>query len=164
MGNFVYAKNHMFLLEVFKEIVMIEENAILVLVGDGQLRKEIEEKIIEIDLKDKVHLVGIRNDIPDLLQVFDVFLFPSIYEGLPVAVVEAQTSGLNCFLSDNITKDVALTTCVQYISLSQPPKQWAKEILEKRSNKERISYKEEIKKAHYDIKELVKFYEEFALQ
>ena len=95
IGNFVYPKNHVFLIDIFKVIHQKDIKSILILVGDGKLRNEIEEKIINEGLKDSVILTGVRKDIPNLLQAMDVFIMPSFYEGLPVTLVEAQAAGLN---------------------------------------------------------------------
>ena len=162
VGNFVYAKNHLFLLEVFKEITLKDDNAVLFLVGEGELREEIEQKIVELKLQDKVILTGRRKDVVRFLQMFDLFLFPSVYEGLPVSMVEAQCTGLSCLISSSITDEIMLTDCVRQKSLEESPQNWAKtamEMLEAGKQQERHSRQEEIKKAGYGIEELVKFYE-----
>lgn len=162
VGNFVYAKNHLFLLDVFKGITLKDENAILFLVGEGELRKEIEKKILELNLQDKVVLTGRRKDVVRFLQMFDLFLFPSVYEGLPVSMVEAQCTGLPCLISSSITDEIMLTDCVRQKSLDESLENWtstAMEMLEMGKQGERCSRQEEIKKAGYGIDELVRFYE-----
>ena len=163
VGNFVYAKNHIFLLEVFKKITLKDENAILFLVGDGELREEIEEKIRRLELRDKVILTGRRKDVVSFLQMFDLLLFPSVYEGLPVSLVEAQCSGLHCLMSDSITEEILLTDCIRQMSLKESSERWAdtaQRLLEEGKQTERYSRQEEIIAAGYGIEELVKFYEE----
>lgn len=163
VGNFVYAKNHLFLLEVFKQITLEDENAVLFLVGEGELREEIEKKIQELKLQDKVILTGRRKDVIDFLQMFDLFLFPSVYEGLPVSMVEAQCTGLSCLMSDSITDEILLTDCVKQKSLKEPLENWAKlamDMLDEGKQKERTSRQEEIIRAGYGIEELVSFYEQ----
>ena len=163
VGNFVYAKNHLFLLDVFKEITLKDKNAILFLIGEGELREEIEKKIKELQLQDKVILTGRRKDVVRFLQIFDLFLFPSVYEGLPVSMVEAQCSGLPCLISSSITDEIMLTDCVKQMDLKENVSEWAKaamEMLEAGKRKERYSRQDEIRKAGYGIEELVKFYEE----
>ena len=162
VGNFVFAKNHVFLLDIFKEISLKDEKAVLFLVGEGELREEIEKKIEELELQDKVILTGRRKDVVRFLQMFDLFLFPSVYEGLPVSMVEAQCSGLSCLISDSITDEILLTDCVKQKELKESAKNWAKtamEMLENAKKKERYSRQEEIKTAGYGIEELVEFYE-----
>ena len=162
VGNFVYAKNHLFLLDVFKEITRKDEQAVLFLIGEGELREDIEDKIKELDLQDKVILTGRRKDVADFLQMFDLFLFPSVYEGLPVSMVEAQCSGVSCLISSSITDEIMLTDCIKQLDLKESVSEWgrtAMEMLEAGKQKERYSRHEEIIKAGYGIDELVKFYE-----
>lgn len=164
VGSFVYAKNHPFLMDVFYEISKQDEKAKLFLVGDGELRPEVEKKISQYNLEDKVVLTGRRMNVPDFLQMFDVLLFPSVYEGLPVSLVEAQTSGLHCLISDRITEEVILTDCAKNYSIDLGAETWAKkamEIMKEARNTKRSSRQEEIKAVGYDIHSLVKFYEEF---
>ncbi|CAM4239987.1 MULTISPECIES: glycosyltransferase family 1 protein [Bacillus cereus group] len=108
VGRFAYPKNHTFLIDIFAQLIEYRPNSILLLVGDGPLRLEMEKKVEKLNLTDKVKFLGIRSDINRLLQAFDAFLFPSIYEGLPVTLIEAQGAGLPCIISDTITQDVDL--------------------------------------------------------
>lgn len=163
VGNFVYAKNHLFLLEIFHEISRQDEDAVLFLIGDGELREEAERKVKELKLQEKVVFTGRRKDVSDFLQMFDLFLFPSIYEGLPVSMVEAQCTGLPCLISDSITEEILLTDCIRQMSLKNSPDQWAEtamEMLLKSSGQKRRSRQEEILQAGYGIEELVRFYED----
>lgn len=160
VGNFVYAKNHLFLLEIFAELLKKKPNAKLVLAGDGELRDEIEQKMKELGIKDKAFLLGMRNDIAQLLQAMDIFLFPSIYEGLPVALVEAQASGLPCVISDTIAPESKMTEHIQAYSLNESAEQWADYILEL-SEYGRADSIEILRSAGYDIMNTVSFYEEF---
>lgn len=104
IGRFVAQKNHTFLIDIFNQFHKKEKNSILLLAGQGPLQEEIKNKVRELGLDDSVRFLGQRNDANELYQVFDVFLLPSLYEGLPVVGVEAQASGLLCFLSDDMTK------------------------------------------------------------
>ncbi|MDQ0217495.1 glycosyltransferase family 1 protein [Peribacillus cavernae] len=105
VGRFSHPKNHLFLLEVFAQLIEVQPNATLILVGEGALKEKIEEKIKGLHLEENVKLLGIREDIHLLLQAFDVFVFPSLYEGLPVTLIEAQGAGLPCLISDTITEE-----------------------------------------------------------
>lgn len=106
IGRFCQPKNHSFLIDIFKELSRVNSNAVLLLAGDGPLRPKIEEKTAGLNLSDRVKFLGIRSDINRLIQAFDIFVFPSLYEGLPVTLIEAQGAGIPCLISDNITREV----------------------------------------------------------
>lgn len=158
VGNFVYAKNHLFLLEIFAKVLELRPDSELLLAGDGELRPDIEQKIEELGIKEKVLLLGMRNDIPDLLQAMDVYLFPSVYEGLPVALVEAQAAGLPCVISDTIAPESKLTDHIKAASLQLPAYKWAEYVL-KMSERVRTDSSHILKSAGYDIMETAHFYE-----
>jgi len=160
VGRFTYAKNHDFLIDIVKEIKKMDSSIILILVGDGSLRKKIELKIKEFGLQDNVKLLGVQNDIASLLQSFDIFLFPSHYEGLPVTLIEAQAAGLPCLISDAITSEVCLTRLVHKISLNKSPKEWVKEIMKYKDISNRESKYDELLNSGYDIKHTSKFLED----
>lgn len=149
VGNFTYPKNHSFIIEVFVNVLKRNNNSVLVLVGDGIDRNKIYKKVCEYGLNDNVLFLGNRKDVHDVLQTFDVFLFPSHYEGLPVSLIEAQASGLKCVVSDTITKEVKITELVKYMSLNDSPENWAKNILDNTSFRE--DHIEEITLAGYNI-------------
>lgn len=155
VGSFSKPKNHARLLRVFSALVKREQRARLLLVGDGGLRDQIEQDIRSFDLEDKVLLVGVRRDIPELLSAMDVLLFPSHYEGLPVAVVEAQATGLPCVVSDSVTPEVALTDLVSFLSLGQSDNVWAQEVAETSTRLvARSSRTQEIRSAGYGAAEV----------
>ena len=104
-------------------------------------------------------LLGMRNDIPELLQAMDVYLFPSVYEGLPVALVEAQAAGLPCVISDTIAMESKITNHIQDYSLDLSAKEWAEKVVEW-SEYERKDSTEILRKAGYDIMDTVRVYEE----
>lgn len=106
IGRFNFPKNHAFLLETFSKIAEKNKHAHLLLVGDGLLRKDLEKKVNKLNLSKRVIFTGVRSDIPRLLQGMDLFVFPSLYEGLPVTLIEAQGAGIPCIISDVITKEV----------------------------------------------------------
>ena len=165
VGSFTVPKNHPYLLDIFKEIQK-KIPAKLMIVGDGNLRPEIEEKIQKLGLADKVILAGLRSDVPELLQAMDVFVFPSLYEGLPVTLVEVQASGLPCLISDKVPIECKMTEAVQQISLDDAPEIWADKAIEASRMPRKNTY-EEIRAAGYDIvenaKRLQKMYEEMML-
>lgn len=149
VGRFSPPKNHVFLLDIFNEV---QKNvpAKLILVGDGELRPEIEDKIKSLRLEDKVILTGVRSDVADLLQMMDVFVFPSNYEGLPVTMVEAQASGLPCLISDKVPIECKKTDLVQQLPLNMSAVKWADEVI-KAANIERKNTYEQIVHADFDI-------------
>lgn len=164
VGSFVYAKNHEYLLKVFSHIAEQDKRAVLVLVGDGEGREEIERQIGKLKLEKRVLLMGRRRNVEDFLQMFDVLLFPSRYEGFPVSLVEAQTSGLACLISDRITSEVCLTDCIQSLSLEEGEEAWAEKAMEMMNEsraRARSSRQREIKEKGFGIESLARFYEEF---
>src|SRR5690606_17882169 len=119
VGRFEEPKNHGFLIDVFFEIHKQNSNAYLVLVGDGVLRTQIEEKVAALGLSSKVVFLGLRKDVPLLmLSVFDIFVFPSLWEGLGLVAVEAQSAGLLCIASNNVPKEADVGSCV-YLDLNK---------------------------------------------
>lgn len=108
VGRFSHPKNHAFLLEIFFELLKTRPNCKLVLVGEGKLRKEIEKKAANLGIADKVFFLGLKENIHEIMQAFDVFCFPSLYEGFPVTLIEAQALGLPCLISENISKEISI--------------------------------------------------------
>ena len=149
VGRFHESKNPIFLLEVFHQLHCKMPNSKLAMVGDGDLRTKIEEKIRQLDLEENVYLLGTRSDVKAILQAMDCFLFPSCWEGVPVTVVEAQAAGLPCFVSDTVTKDVGVSELVHYLPINQGTEPWIKAIIDDKL--ERKSVAEEIKHAGFDI-------------
>lgn len=164
VGRFVYQKNHDFLIEVFYEIYKILPEAILILIGDSVEDKlylnEVKRKIKELNLEESVKFLGMRNDVPELMQAMDCFILPSRFEGLPLVGIEAQTSGLLCYLSDVITDEIKITDLVNFISLKKTPEFWAKRIVKNRKyiRKNKI---EEITTSGYNIDREIKKIEKF---
>ena len=146
VGKFNKQKNHLFLLDVFREILKRNRDAKLLLVGDGELKENIENKISEQQLTNSVILVGMKTNVENYLQAMDVFVFPSLYEGMPLSVLEAQASGLECILSDSITKDVDITNKVIFMSLKKSAKDWSEVILSTNTKNRTESSSENIKK------------------
>ena len=129
VGRLNRQKNHRFLLEIFAKIRAFREDAVLMLVGIGELEQGIREYAQELGIADSVIFAGQRFDIPQLLSAMDVFVFPSFYEGMPNTVIEAQATGLPCVIANTITNEANITGLVQYISLEQSSKYWAETAL-----------------------------------
>lgn len=152
VGRMMDAKNHMFLLEIFTEILKREPHAILILVGDGPLRKEIEKKCVALSIREKVYFVGTTSTPESLYQAMDIFVFPSLWEGLGIAVIEAQAAGLECIVSDAIPTQADMKSGLfRKVSLNTSVSKWAEIILEARKY-ERISQIENLQKCGYDMK------------
>ncbi len=125
VGRFHYAKNHLFLLEIYKEYLNKNKEARLLLAGDGGTRKSVEKKAEELGISDKVIFAGEISSPSGFYQAFDLVIFPSFYEGLPGMIVEAVSAGLPCLISDSITKEVDVPEYVEYCSLNESAKAWA---------------------------------------
>ena len=159
VGRMIYAKNHEFLLDAFAELLNTEPGAKLVLVGDGELRAQIEEKAAALPAG-SVLLLGARSDIPRLLQAADVFAFPSRFEGMPVTMIEAQAAGLPCVKSDTVTGECIVTDLVTSLPIDDPSI-WADAILAKKDTP-RTDRLADIQASGYDItaaaEKLTRFY------
>lgn len=129
VGRLTYQKNHMLLLDVFKKLSEKTTNYKLLLVGDGELKQDIFDKIAEYNLEDKVILTGAVTNVNRVYQAMDLFLMTSFYEGLPVSLVEAQASGLNIIVpSEAVGKDANLLGKISYLSLNDSLDNWVSEI------------------------------------
>lgn len=129
IGRLDYQKNQEFLIDVFAQALKLDNNIRLVLIGDGANRNIVENRIRELSLEDKILMLGKRFDVNYLFNMFDLFVLPSKFEGLPVVMVEAQANGLRCVCSDLITRETDLTGNVTYLPLEIP--KWSKEIIER---------------------------------
>ena len=130
VGRFVEQKNHRFLIDIFNEIHKQNSNFILLLAGQGPLMEEIKSKVESLGLEKFVIFLGQIDDADKLYQVIDIFVLPSLYEGLPVVGVEAQATGLLCELSSNMTKETKILDTTRFISLDKSAKEWASIILD----------------------------------
>ena len=156
VGRMSKEKNQKFLLNLLEDLCSsVNKEFVLVFVGDGPERANLEAATEEKGMKRKVIFTGIRKDVSDLMNMFDVFVFPSIYEGLPIALVEAQASGLPCVVSDVITDQAIFVNNVKKVSLKESNCIWITTILDL-LNGERTNNCEAIKKAGFDVDETVK--------
>lgn len=155
VGRFVEQKNHDFLIDIFYKISQRRQEAVLLLVGTGPLHERIIKKVRMLNLEEKVIFLGDREDVEKILSACDLFLFPSLFEGLGIVLVEAQASGLRCVYSDVIPADVKLTSYVENVSLSQGAEIWADVVLTKRKNINRVKQNEIVKLSSYGIEKLI---------
>lgn len=164
VGAFNYAKNHEYLIDIFYEVCRKINTSILILIGIGDMESSIKQKVETLGLSESVKFLGSRTDVPELLQAMDIFVFPSRYEGLPGAVVEAQATGLRCLVSDKVSSEIKITDLVEFLSIKKPAKVWADRIVEySRSGNERVSKNDELYKAGYDARVQAKRMEDLYL-
>ncbi|QTE68779.1 glycosyltransferase family 1 protein [Clostridiales bacterium] len=164
VGRFSKVKNHSFMIDLFKLIHGNNENYKMVFVGDGILMRETINKAEQLGLKvnEDIIFLGLRSDVPELMQAMDIFLLPSKYEGMPMSIVEAQSTGLRCFISDKVPYDCVLTNLVTQLSLKLSIERWADEIM-KSCIVDRNQYQSAIIEAGYDITKNAKFLENYYL-
>lgn len=164
VARFEEQKNHILLLKIFNEIVKIKPNAKLLLVGNGSLEKKIEKKVNEYSLKEKVIFAGICTNVNELLQAMDVFLLPSLFEGLGIVNIEAQASGLPCFVSDTVSLDAKITDLMHYLPLKSSADIWAKQIVNLYDSfQDRRDTFDDIVSSGYDINTTSEWLQDFYL-
>lgn len=142
VGRLSYQKNQGFLLELFKSLLKKKNNVVLMIIGGGELEDELKNKADELQIKDNVIFTGSINDVSKYYSAMDVFVMPSIYEGLPFTAIEAQVNGLKCVISDKVTKMVDVTGDTKFISLSESYDTWVDAIIEsseERSDSEKVA-------------------------
>ena len=158
IGRFSSQKNHLYLIKVFRKLVETNARYKLVLVGDGPLMSKIKEQVNKDDLLNcSVVFLGIRSDVQDLLSAMDYFAFPSLYEGLPNAVVEAQAAGLPCIVSNTISPEVCVTNFIWQLPINIEPDLWASFINGTPKERNQHAY-EDLTKAGYNIKSSIELF------
>lgn len=130
VGRFDYQKNHDFLLKVFAEVINEREDAHLVLIGKGELEEVIKKQANQLGILDKISFLGESSNVNKLINVFDVGVFPSLFEGFGIAVLEMQINGLPLVVSDNFPSEINLTDNIRFLSLDETVKYWCETILE----------------------------------
>lgn len=152
VGRIDTAKNQLFLIDVFYEYQKNNKNAVLVLVGDGELKDKIISKISNLNIEDKVLMLGVQSNINEIYSMFDLFLFPSLFEGLGIVLIEAQINGLTIVASDTVPKSTKISDSIKYLPLDK--NKWVNELnkIDKKRNK--VIYNK--KKDNYDIQNVVK--------
>ena len=129
VGRFTAAKNHEKVISIFRAVKKIKPNAVLVLVGDGEEHEKIDRWIDQYGIRDSVIMTGKVSDPQNYYPLFDVFILPSVFEGVPVTVVEAQISGVPCVISDVVNPDVIISNTCHYLNINEVDEVWAKEVL-----------------------------------
>lgn len=161
VGRFDKVKNHIFLLRIFKEFLKLRANTKLILIGDGILKDEIKNRTCKLGIEKNVIFLEKRKDVNYLYSSMDILLFPSLYEGIPITLIEAQTNGLPIIASDTIDSNVNITNKINFFSLNNTASEWALKLNQKIGI--RYDYTEKIRKSEYNMKEnifkLEKIYE-----
>ena len=164
IGSFVKVKNHVFILEIFEKLLKKRPDANLLLVGDGVLKEQTEKKAMEKGIQTQVHFLGVRKDVNELLIAADALVFPSLFEGLGITVVEAQSTGMPCIISDIIPNEVMITDLVEKVSLHESASLWAEKLINASTKTfDRSVYAEKVASAGYDIKSNSQWLEKFYL-
>lgn len=168
VGRFTYEKNHRFLIEIFDYVNKLHPNSRLLLIGGGKPREEIKtkevitKKVRELGLTDKVQLLGIRDDVSAWMSAMDVLVMPSVSEGFPVTLIEAQAAGLRCVVSDVVTNQCNVTEEMQFMSLEQEPEEWANKILSfAQTSMKPVEMCKKVNETGFDIRENAKWLEAF---
>lgn len=150
IGRLNRVKNQGFLLRAFQQLLTREPDAQLLLIGSGEDEADLRQQARALELGDAVHFLGIRSDIVGLLMAMDVFVMPSLYEGLPVTLIEAQATGLPCVISDTVTRDVQLIPELSFLSLDESARTWA-QVARNEARRPRRDTREEIRSHGFDI-------------
>ena len=163
VGRFDRPKNHTFLLGIFQEICKQRNDAFLFLVGDGETMWEIQKQAEQLGLLERICFAGRRMDVSALMQAMDVFVFPSLYEGLGLVLVEAQACGLPCVASESIPDEVSLTPLYHRVASDSSASDWATVVMKTSQEIRSQQSAEQVRKAGYDIRDIVVFLSEFYL-
>lgn len=160
IGRFMPQKNHAFLIEAFNRMCSYDENAILLLVGEGELKGEVEYQVKELGIEENVRFLGQRSDANDLYKVFDAFALPSLYEGLGIVGVEAQYAGLPCVFSDAVPREVDLTGTVAFMPASDP-EAWARALCDLKTKRRYVVKRDDFRLYDIDVeaRKLIEFYQ-----
>ncbi len=152
VGRLTPQKKPQFVIDIFSKFVQQHSDVELLIVGDGELRRETEIKIEKYGLQSKVKLLGARSDIPDLLCAMDCFCLPSGFEGFPFVLVEAQANGLPCVVSKNVSKECNLAGMMQFVGLDEPIENWVNALNNVTMTLPREQYADVIRNLGYDMK------------
>lgn len=164
IGRFNRQKNHVFLIDIFQEVHKKDSNAMLLLIGDGELRGEIQKKVEKLHLQQNVRFLGVRNDVNLLLKASDTLLFPSLYEGLSVVMVEAQATGIRCVVTDTLAQETIINKeRVELLSLNSSAEDWANAVLCRKSEYNRESAASLLRETGWDVGENAKWLQNYYL-
>lgn len=163
IGRFQKQKNHEFLIKIFNKLYKYSNKYHLLLIGEGELENKIRQMVKKYKIENGVTFLGVRKDVENLYQAMDLFLFPSLFEGLGIVAIEAQTSGLQTIVSDTLPNEVKITNLLNFISLKKDEKEWA-EIIKNIDFEKRKNLALEIKNTGYSIKDTSSFLEDYYIK
>lgn len=155
IGRFCPPKNHIFLVDIFNNLLSLHDNAVLLLIGEGELLDQVKLKVKQLNIEDKVIFLGKQNDTSKYYQAMDVFCLPSRYEGLPVVAVEAQCSGLPCLFSTYVSKESKILDSTKFLSYDDTLDKWSQTMSEL-ANNQRVDGAEQVRKCNFDMKDEAK--------
>lgn len=151
IGRFTYQKNHTFLLEIFQKAKELRPDAVLLLIGTGELEQEVRQRAAVMGLEGSVRFLGLREDIAELMQAMDIFALPSRFEGLGLVLIEAQAAGLRAIASDKVPREAQVTELLTYLPLKDGADVWAEEIVKSAGGYERTNRRRQLMEAGYDV-------------
>lgn len=163
VGRFHFQKNHSFALRVFCKFLKLNPKSVFLLIGSGEENDNIKQIVKELNIEDKVKFLGVRNDVNELLQAMDIFLFPSLFEGLSLSLIEAQASGVLVFTSDNVSIETRMSDNIYFWNLNDEGK-WASKIFKIYKKYDRKKAKNRIRENNFDIQTEVKKIENIFLK
>ena len=161
VGRFLKVKNHSYIVDIFNEYVKQNENSKLMLIGEGPELNTIKKKVENLEIENKVIFLSKINNVNEMMQAMDIFIFPSIYEGLGIVNIEAQTASLPCIISDRIPRESIITDLVEVKSIDLDPKEWAISIDKNLKSNTRRNMKKVIENSGYSSKMSAKTLEDF---
>ena len=165
VGRFKKEKNHAFLLNVFSNIIRNKKNAKLLLIGSGSLENDIKNQINDMNLNNKVIILNNRSDVNELLQAFDIFIFPSIYEGLGIVAIESQAAGTPILMSNGVPDEAIISPISKKMSLDESYENWAKEAIKlSKTNLKHTNMQKYIVDNNYDMNDVVNQIQDFYLK
>ena len=151
IGRFNLQKNHIRLVEIFAAVLRERPDAVLMLIGEGELEQQTRDRVSQLGIGDNVRFLGLRSDIPELCMAMDVFAMPSLFEGLPVVGVEAQAAGAPCVFSAEVTDEVVILPESSQLPLSASDDEWARRVISCDNSVDRARAIESVQRAGYDI-------------
>lgn len=163
VARFRPEKNQGFLMDVLREMLKVREDAVIVFAGEGPCEDEVKAKAAAYGIAAQTRFLGMRTDIPEVLQAADAFVLPSLWEGLPVTAIEAQAAGLHCVVSEGLTEEMNAIGMVEYLSLDAPHKVWADALIKAAAQPRQDTY-EEMVSSGYDINTTAPWLQEFYLK
>ena len=155
VGSFSAPKNHSFLIDIFYEVLKIKPNARLVCCGAGVLMQQVKEKAADLGIADRISFPGVVKNCNEYMMAMDALVFPSLFEGFPITVIEAEATGLPVVMSDVITQEVDLTALIHRHTLSDSPHDWARTVCEAKSI-DRCSQNRFIAESKYNMRTSIK--------